>query len=73
MKRYIITTGSVTYAIKGRDLLRRKGYRARVEKVTATAQNSGCGYSIILEDDDIITAEKILRNAGIKIQSISDY
>ena len=25
MKRYIITTGTVTYAIKGRDLLRRKG------------------------------------------------
>ena len=30
MKRYIIATGTVTYAIKGRDLLRKKGFKVKV-------------------------------------------
>ncbi len=69
MKRYIIATGTVTYAIKGRDLLRKKGYKAKIER--KTGDNSiGCGYAIIFEGD-INSAENILKNGGIKILDIN--
>lgn len=70
MKRYIISTGTVTYAIKGRDLLRKKGYKVNIERITGTA-TLGCGYAIILSGD-ITTAEKLLRENGIKILEISE-
>lgn len=71
MKRYIITTGTVTYAIKGRDLLRKKGYKVKIERITSGKGAKGCGYGIIL-DGDIGEAENILRTAGVKILEINE-
>lgn len=71
MKRYIITTGTVTYAIKGRDLLRKKGYKVKIERITSGKGAKGCGYGIIL-DGDIGDAENILRTAGVKILEINE-
>ena len=68
MKRYVIATGTVTYAIKGRDLLRKKGFKVKIERIT-TKSTLGCGYAIILEGN-ITEAEKILRDGGIKILEI---
>jgi hypothetical protein len=70
MKRYIIATGTVTYAIKGKDLLRKKGFKAGIERITGKAA-LGCGYAIILEGN-IAEAEKLLRNNGVKILEISE-
>lgn len=70
MKRYIITTGTVTYAIKGRDLLRRKGFNVKIERITSGKGSAGCGYSIIT-DGDINAAEGLLRQAGVKILEIN--
>ncbi len=66
MNGYIITTGTVTYAIKGRDLLRRKGINAKIERINGSA---GCGYSIII-GNNLNEAEKILRDGGVKILEI---
>ncbi len=71
MKRYIITTGTVTYAIKGRDLLRKKGYKVKIERITSGKGAKGCGYGIIL-DGDMGDAENILRTAGVKILEINE-
>lgn len=71
MKRYIITTGTVTYAIKGRDILRQKGYKVKIERITSGKGANGCGYGIIL-DGDIGEAEKILQTAGVKILEINE-
>lgn len=71
MKRYVITTGTITYALKGKDLLRKKGIKANVERITSGAGSAGCGYSIIVEGD-LKTAEGILRNAAIKILEINE-
>lgn len=70
MQRHIISVGSVTYAIKGRDLLRKSGIRAYIERKTNTNGSVGCGYVIIAEGN----REKvigILTDAGIKISEIS--
>lgn len=71
MKRYIITTGTVTYAIKGRDLLRKKGYKVKIERITSGKGAKGCGYGIIL-DGDMGDAENILRTAGVKILELNE-
>ena len=70
MKRYIISTGTITYAIKGRDLLRKKGFKVKIERITGKA-TLGCGYAIILEGN-VNEAERILRDAGIKVLDISE-
>ncbi len=70
MKRYVIATGTVTYAIKGRDLLRKKGYKVKIERKSGEKIH-GCGYAIIFEGD-IQTAESLLRQAGVKILEISE-
>lgn len=71
MRSYSVVTGTITYAIKGRDLLRRSGFKARIERIAGSTQNVGCGYTIIVSGD-INEAEKILRNAGIKILQINE-
>ncbi len=71
MKRYIISTGTVTYAIKGRDLLRKKGYNVKIERITSGKGSAGCGYSIILKGE-LGDAENILRSAGVKILEINE-
>ena len=70
MKRYIIFTGTVTYAIKGRDLLRKKGFKVSIERITG-GETFGCGYAIIL-NGDIKEAESVLRNNGVKILEIKE-
>lgn len=68
MEKYSIITGTITYAIRGRDILRQKGFAANMEK---TKQNltHGCGYSITVSGD-INKIEAILKNAGVKILEI---
>ena len=70
MQTYRIVTGTVTYAIKGRDLLRHHGYKANMEK-TKAGLNNGCGYSITVSGN-ISEIERILRSADIKILEINE-
>ena len=72
MNNPLIMVGSVTYAIKGRDLLRRMGYRASMERTPAHLNRVGCGYSITVEDLDAIKASRILEENGIKVYGVSD-
>ncbi len=69
MQNYSIVTGTVTYAIRGRDILRRNGYKANMEK-TKGGLGNGCGYSITVFGD-INKIEPILRKAGVKILEIN--
>lgn len=70
MQKYMIVTPSVTYALKGRDALRRAGFSAVVER--RNRQNgSGCGYGIVTSGD-IKTIERVLSAASVKISEIND-
>ncbi len=70
MKRFIIATGTVTYALKGRDLLRNNGFSVKIERITGDT-TLGCGYVLKL-DGDITKAEEILKNGGVKILKITE-
>ena len=71
MKKYRVNTGTVTYAIKGRDVLRRKGYNVKIEKSQQGLNKTGCGYSIIVFGE-ISVIEQLLRNSGVKILDIQE-
>lgn len=68
MGKSIINTGTVTYALRGRDLLRAKGYSAYMFRTTGKS-TVGCGYSISTSADSK-TVEKIFISEGIKYISI---
>ena len=70
MKRYLIQVGTVTYAIKGRDLLRKKGFKVKIERKT-DERTYGCGYAISLMGDKS-EAVKLLRDNGVKILDITE-
>ncbi len=70
MQRHIILVNSITYAIKGRDLLRKQGFRAYIERKTNANGNTGCGY-VIVSDGNRERISNALINSGIKILQIS--
>ncbi len=49
MQRYVFLVASITHAIKGRDILRKSGFKAYVEKKINSIGNAGCGYVIVAE------------------------
>ncbi len=66
MQRHIISVTSITYAIKGRDLLRKQGIKAFVERKTNSDGNSGCGY-VIVANGNKTKITSLLLQSGIKI------
>lgn len=69
MRRYLISAGTVTFAIKGRDILRKRGIKASVEKTTSG--RGGCSYAIAAYGNiDLIKG--ILQENGIKILDITE-
>lgn len=62
----LIMVSSVTYAIKGRELLSDYGIKASVERTPRKSSKQGCGYSLYVphKTDE---AENILRENGIKV------
>lgn len=69
MQSYKISVTSITYAIKGRDFLRKHGIRAYTERNTNSDGGVGCGYVIVAygNREKIVNA---LNNIGVKILNI---
>lgn len=70
MQRHIISVNSITYAIKGRDLLRKQGFNAYIERKTAQNGDSGCGYVIVVNGNRQKVVA-ILKNSGIAITNVN--
>ncbi|MBR7133075.1 MAG: DUF3343 domain-containing protein [Clostridia bacterium] len=66
MEGYTIITETVTQALKGRDLLRKNGCKAQVEKTNSGVRKPGCEYSIRI-NGGCPRAEQILQNGGVRI------
>jgi len=63
-----VIVGSVTYAMKAKDLLQKKGYKAYIERKTKE-NKSGCGYGVVTNGDKE-KIEKILRENNVKYTKI---
>lgn len=62
---------SVTYAMKGRDLLQKNGYKAYLTRNPHPDEDDGCGYVIYVNNMDKRCLD-ILKNAGIKVRGLVD-
>lgn len=70
MSNHLIQVSSITYAIKGRDLLRSHGYKAYIEKTPGKLDTHGCGYSIVIAADPAKVLG-LLQQAGIKVLGVA--
>ena len=65
MNKELIYIGSVTQAMKGRDLLKKHGIAAHIERSAVDLDTGGCGYSIMVVDENRAKAELILKRHHI--------
>jgi hypothetical protein len=65
MKKEWIVVSSVTYAMRGRDVLERAGFRVRITRLRGIA-DVGCGYCLVV-DRAVSRAEALLREKGIHV------
>ena len=65
----LLAVSSVTYAMRGRELLFRRGIRAYIERLPRTAE-TGCGYGLYVPERRE-EAERILTAAGIRVKKRS--
>lgn len=65
MGKPLILVSSVTYAMKSRDILTQRGFKAYVERIPPSA-GTGCGYGVYVPQG-ADEAEAVLRENHIKI------
>lgn len=65
MKKMRIKVGSVTYAMKAKDVLRQYGLRVQIIKTAKPMKNEGCGYALVVPATDLNVVD-ILRRAGVE-------
>ena len=68
--KHVIVTGTVTYAIRGRDVLRNNGYDASVERNSSGLGRLGCGYGSVI-NGDVYKAVELLRKNSVKIIEVN--
>ncbi len=68
MKGHIIITGTVTNAMRAREVLGRNGYNSQIMRVKASPTN-GCGYGVLVQRN-LEEALSILKENGIKLLGI---
>lgn len=66
MNKPFFVVPSITYAMKGRNLLLHHGIRSSVERSRKKLGSSGCGYGIYVPDRTE-EAEALLRRYGVRI------
>lgn len=73
LKRDLIIVSSVTYAMKGKELLQKRGFQAYITRLPQREEGAGCGYCIYVNGNTDL-AEQILRTAGIRVlgRSVSE-
>jgi hypothetical protein len=71
MSKKGIKVGSVTYAMKGRNLLQKNGYKAYLTRNPNPVEDEGCGYVIYVSNLDKKCFE-ILKKNNIQVKGTVD-
>ena len=71
MSKKGIKVASVTYAMKGRDLLQKNGYKAYLTRNPYPDDEDGCGYLIYVNNMDKRCIDLLRRN-GIAVKETVD-
>ncbi len=70
MNKTILTTESVTYAIKAKRLLSYSGIQSKLIKVDPSIKRNGCTHGILINNRDFLSAVKVLRDNEINYSVI---
>lgn len=70
MQKIYINMPSVTFAMKSEKVLSANHIYGLVVKTPSQFSSCGCGYSIIINSNQLEAAKKILSNNNIKINDI---
>lgn len=71
IENHILVVRSITYAMKGQQLLLRYGITAYVERLANPNREQGCGYGLRIRGD-VNLALSILSAAGIPVAEIQE-
>lgn len=71
MKKALFILSSITYAMKGRDLLNSKGIKSEIKRAPKNKALSGCGYGLLIHER-VDEAAEILEEAQIKVLEIKN-
>ena len=71
MANYYIHVGSVTNAMRGKQLLEEQGIRAYLHRALQPSAGDGCGYSLLVTGD-VKRAEQVLRQRGVRVIRITE-
>ena len=71
MNKKGIKVGSLTYAMKGRDLLQKNGYKVYLTRNPNPESEEGCGYVIYVNNIDK-RCFSVLKTNGIKVLGVVD-
>lgn len=71
MANQYIHVGSITGAMRGKQVLEKQGIRAYVHRASNPPQGDGCGYSLLVTGD-AQRAVAVLRKNGVRVTRVSD-
>ena len=63
----IFVLSSVTYALEAQELLEKNQIRSTITRSAAIRKVRGCGYGLRVGNADRFRAEKVLRDAGLRV------
>lgn len=66
MNKPLLIVSSITYAMKGQEILKRNGFKVNVKRVPKSQVLSGCGYGLLVKSNPD-KAEDILSKFQIKV------
>lgn len=70
MKEIFVATGTVTYAMRAREILAKNGVFADVKKWNDKSGKYGCGYGVRLRKENIAEIRDLLLENGVKVIDI---
>ena len=71
MANFYVHVGSVTNAMRGKQLLEEQGIRAYLHRSLQPTAGDGCGYSLLVTGD-AAKADQILRQRGVRVIRITE-
>lgn len=71
MGNHYIFVGSVTNAMRGKQLLEEQGIRAYLQRASRPTDGDGCGYSLLVTGG-IEKAVGILQKRGVRVIRVTD-
>lgn len=61
-----ISVGSITYALKGKEILGKQGIHANIERKNRLTSKNGCGYKLVFSGDRE-AAISVLKRYNVKL------